>query len=151
MELMSTSPAGVAVLPPAALRIAEAIRAVAEAEPQLAGLYLFGSHATGEAHPASDVDLGALFASRVGIWELLGLQTRLEEALGTDVDLVDAGTASPYLALDIVRGERLYCADIDACDDFELYVLRRAADLAPFERQRRRMLLGFGAEETEGS
>jgi len=56
------------------------------------------------------------------------------------LDKSDAGRARPYLALDIIRGERLYATDPEACDRFDLYVLRRAADLAPFERQRRRMI-----------
>jgi hypothetical protein len=32
-------------------------------------------------------------------------------------------------------------------DEFELYLMRRAGDLAPVERERRRMLLGFDPEE----
>lgn len=100
MSLMSTTPAGEGALPPVALRFAEAVRPVAKAEPRLVGLHLFGSHATGEAHPASDVDLGALFATRLGIWELLGLEARFEDALGTEVDLVDAGESFLRRALE---------------------------------------------------
>lgn len=133
---------------PAAERLATAIRPLTEAEPRLVGLYLFGSRSVGEAHSGSDVDLGALFTAPLDVWDLLGLQVRLAEAVGAKVDLIDAATASPFLALDIVRGERIYCSDADACDDFELYVLRRAADLAPFERQRRGLLLSRGAPPT---
>lgn len=127
-------------------RLAPVIRPIAKAEPRLVGLYLFGSRAVGEAHAASDFDLGALFTAPLDVWELLGLQARLAEAVGADVDLVDAAAASPFLALDVVCGERLYCSDTDACDAFDLYVLRRAGDLAPFERQRRNLLLGRGAQ-----
>jgi predicted nucleotidyltransferase len=137
-------------LPPEARRVAARVRPVAEAEPRLVGLYLFGSQAGGDAHPASDVDLGALFSTRVEVWDRLGLQARIEEALAADVDLVDAAAASPYLALDVVRGERVYCADLDACDAFELYVLRRAGDLAYYERQRRDLVLGRGGGEPGG-
>jgi predicted nucleotidyltransferase len=140
---MMLSPADKA-LPAEARRIAELVRPVAEAEPRLVGLYLFGSRAQGDAHTGSDVDLGALFSDRVEVWDRLGLAARLDEALGTSVDLVSAAEASPYLALDVVRGERVYCSDPHACDAFELYVLRRAGDLAHFERERRRMLLGGG-------
>lgn len=133
-------------LPPEASRIAELVQPVAAAEPRLVGLYLFGSRAHGDAHAGSDVDLGALFSERVEVWDRLGLAARLEEALGTGVDLVAAAEASPYLALDVIRGERVYCSDVDGCDEFELYVLRRAGDLAHFERERRRMLLGGGRE-----
>ena len=127
-------------------RLATALRPIAQAEPRLVGLYLFGSRAVGDAHAGSDFDLGALLTAPLDVWQLLGLQARLAEALGADVDLVDAAAASPFLALDVVCGERLYCADVDACDAFELYVLRRAGDLAPFERQRRNLLLGRGAQ-----
>jgi hypothetical protein len=41
----------------------------------------------------------------------------------------------------VISGERLYCADVDACDELDLYVLRSAGDLEPFERERRRILL----------
>lgn len=125
--------------------LAARLHSVAEPQPEILGLYLFGSRATGEARKGSDIDLGALFLRSPEVLELVGLQERLAEALGGQVDLIDLGTASPYLALDVVRGERLYCRDPDACDAFDLYVLRRAADLAPFERQRRRMVLGLEA------
>jgi len=127
-------------LPPRIQHLAERIRPVAEEESRLIGLYLFGSRASGEEHEASDVDLGALFSAPVDLRDQLDLQGRLEDALGCPVDLVDAGRARPYLALDIIRGERLYATDPEACDRFDLYVLRRAADLAPFERRRRRMI-----------
>ncbi|MFN7962473.1 MAG: nucleotidyltransferase domain-containing protein [Thermoanaerobaculia bacterium] len=123
----------------------EAILAGAEAigrqDRRIVALDLFGSRASGEAHPGSDVDLGALFREPVPLAELLELEERLGKALSVPVDLVDAGRASAFLALDIVRGERLYCADEDKADEFDLYVLRRAGDLEPFERERRRVLL----------
>jgi len=50
------------ILPPAARRIAEFIQPSADAEPTLIGVYLFGSRATGEHHPGSNVDLGVLFS-----------------------------------------------------------------------------------------
>lgn len=61
------------------------------------------------------------------------------------VDLVILPEADPYLALDIVRGELLYCADADEEARSQLHVLRRAADLAPFKRERMRMILEEGA------
>ena len=51
--------------------------------------------------------------------------------------------ADPFLAANIIRGERLFCADVLAADEYELYVLRRAGDLAPLERERL-SLLQFG-------
>ena len=57
------------------------------------------------------------------------------------VNLVDAARAGAFLALDIVRGDRVFCRESIETDRFELYVLRRAGDLLPFERQRQAMLL----------
>lgn len=44
----------------------------------------------------------------------------------------------------VARLQRVVCRDELACDTFELYALRRAGDLEPFERARREMLLGAG-------
>lgn len=110
-------------------------------DPRIVALYLFGSRARGEATERSDVDVGILFRQDVALRDLLLLEDALERRLGLPVDLVDAGRASAFLALDVIRGERVYCSDPDRCDEFELYVMRRAGDLAPFERERRRLLL----------
>lgn len=127
--------------------ITEACRPVAESDPRVVGLYLFGSQVNGDAHEASDVDLGVLFdyGERVALREVIRLEHRFEEALGRKVDLVDVGHCKPFLALDVIRGERIYERDPVALDHFDLYVLRRAGDLAPFERERRRMLIEGGA------
>jgi hypothetical protein len=61
------------------------------------------------------------------------------------VDLVILGEADPFLALDIIRGELLYCADKDVEAEEELHVLRRAGDLAPYARERwKQILTGSG-------
>jgi hypothetical protein len=69
------------------------------------------------------------------------LEIEFQGRLGRSVDLVDAGSCNAFLALDVIRGERIFEADGLACDKFDLYVMRRAGDLEPFERERRRMLL----------
>ena len=53
--------------------------------------------------------------------------------------------AQPFLAVEIIRGELLCCLDPYERAEMELYVLRRAADLAPFERRRREVILKEGA------
>ncbi|MBM4127923.1 MAG: hypothetical protein FJ247_11335 [Nitrospira sp.] len=66
----------------------------------------------------------------------------LEDILGVGrVDLVSLPEASPFLAVEIVRGELLYETDADRTAEYELYVLRRAGDLAPFEQERVRDVL----------
>ena len=70
------------------------------------------------------------------------LAIALEDVLDVDrVDLVILPEANPYLVLDVVCGELLCVTDPDAEAAYQLYVLRRAGDLAPLERERRRMLL----------
>lgn len=121
----------------------------------LVALYVFGSRAAefaarvaGEtvaaAFPSSDVDIGVLPARghRLTAQDRVRLAIALEDALYVDrVDLVILPEASPYLALDVVCGELLCVTDPDAEAAYQLYVLRRAGDLAPLERERRQMLL----------
>jgi len=114
---------------------------LAASDPRIVALYLFGSRARGEATERSDVDVGILFRQEVALRDILLLEDALEQHLGLPVDVVDAARASAFLALDVIRGERVYCSDPDRCDEFELYVMRRAGDLAPFERERRRLLM----------
>jgi len=121
--------------------VAERLRAFAAADPRILALYLFGSRSRGEETARSDVDVGVLFDREVSLRDRLAIEDEIERRLGMPVDLVDAGRASAFLALDIVRGEQLFCGDPDRCDEFELYVMRRAGDLAPFERERRRLAL----------
>lgn len=122
-------------------RIQRAVSEVARDDPRVLAVYLFGSRTKGEEHARSDVDLAVLFDQPQALPELVALEIRFEDALGTKVDLVDLGKARPFLALDVIRGERLYCRDSTHCDEFDLYVLRRAGDLLPLERERRRILL----------
>ncbi len=94
------------------------------------------------ANPA-DLDLGVQYrrGQRPSIEDTVRLALALEEAAGARVDLVNVGAVDHNLSLAIIRGELLYCNDPGEQAEFELYVLRRAGDLAPFERERRRMLL----------
>jgi predicted nucleotidyltransferase len=54
----------------------------------------------------------------------------------TKLDLVVINEADPFLAANIIRGERIFCRDEYLADQYELYVLRRAGDLIPLERER---------------
>ena len=123
------------------IEIERELRAFGAGDPRILALYLFGSRARHEETENSDVDVGILFRQEQALEDILLLEDALERRLGVKVDLVDAGRASAFLALDVIRGERVFCADEDRCDQFDLYVMRRAGDLAPFERERRRLLL----------
>lgn len=125
---------------------------------KIAALYVFGSRAeeiAGRVHgravsfryPDSDVDVGVQPATghRLSAQDRVRLSIELEDLLGVNrVDLVVLPEADPFLALDIIRGELLYCADADAQAEDELYVLRRAGDLAPLERERLALIFGEG-------
>ncbi len=121
----------------------------------LTAIYVFGSRAEEIAArlagriPApilqdSDVDIGVLPVRerRLSAGERVSLMQDLEDIFHVDrVDLVILPEASPFLALDIIRGELIYTNDEDVEAEYQLYVLRRAGDLADWEYERRRMLL----------
>jgi predicted nucleotidyltransferase len=115
---------------------------VAQVHPDVRAVYVFGSRSTGDARADSDVDLGVLYRSPQPLSATLALEEELSRAVGARVDVVDAARAGAFLALDIVRGERVFCREPTEADRFELYVLRRAGDLLPFERERQALLLG---------
>ena len=50
--------------------------------------------------------------------------------------------ADPFLAANIIRGERIYSRDEYQADEYDLYILRRAGDLAPLERERIAIIMG---------
>jgi len=93
----------------------------------------------------SDADIGvkALTGKKWSIREKVQLAGALEELLGISrVDLVCLTEADPFVAAEIIRGERLFASDSHEADEYELYVLRRAGDLAPLERERMALALG---------
>ena len=118
-------------------------------------LYVFGSRAKELANCARgkgkiagennvDVDLGVLPAQKyhLNAKDRVRLTVDLEDLLGVcRVDLVILSEASPFLALDVIRGEELYSADPNRTAEYELYILSKAGDLAYFERLRRKQIL----------
>jgi uncharacterized protein len=96
---------------------------------------------------ASDVDIGVLPKQGCSLHPQakVRLMAEMEDLLGVGrVDLVSLPEAPPFLAVEIVRGELLYDVNPDRSAEYELFVLRRAGDLAPFERERvRDVLAGF--------
>lgn len=121
----------------------------------IAALYAFGSRAgeiasrvrrqaASAGFPESDADIGIQPAPgrRLTAQERVRLAVELEELLGAKrVDLVVLPEAEPFLALDVIRGELLYCADADQQAEDELEVLRRAGDLVPYALERWRLIL----------
>jgi len=70
-------------------------------------LWVFGSQASGRATLESDLDLGVLFSRRPTVVQRLELQAELGARLGMPVDLVDLDTASPALAMQVLRHGQL--------------------------------------------
>ena len=114
---------------------------VAGEQPSVRALYLFGSRHEGDARRESDLDLGVLYAAPQPLETTLCLEESLDRVSPHRVALVDVSRAGAFLALAVVRGHRLFTRDALEADRFELYVLRRAGDLLPFERERRAMFL----------
>ena len=122
-------------------QLTRALAEVLSDEPQVLAAYHFGSSSDGTAHASSDVDVGVLFRTRVPLEELIRIEIRLDDSIPETLDLVDVKRAGPFVALEIIRGERFYCRNETAADEFDLYVLRRAGDLEYFERERRAFYL----------
>ena len=110
--------------------IREVVGATLSDHPISVGI-LFGSHARGEAHDRSDIDVAVVFEDTdpgdAGHLDArLALGADLALALGTDdIDVVDIQSASPSLVRAIVRdGDRLVGSEADVehlrtmvCDD----------------------------------
>jgi len=88
---------------------------------------------------SSDVDIGVKPAplKTLSVKEKVAVSMALEDLFSVrNVDLLVIPEIDPFLAANIVRGERLYCKDIYEADEYDLYILRRAGDLIPLERER---------------
>ena len=88
---------------------------------------------------SSDVDIGIKPApsKTLSVKEKVAVSMALEELFSVrNVDLLVIPEVDPFLAANIVRGERLYCKDAYEADEYDLYILRRAGDLIPLERER---------------
>jgi len=105
------------------------VRRLRAALPDAIAIWLFGSFATGEAGPESDLDLAVLVAGRadpVALWRLAG---ELAEIAGRHVDLVDMRAASTVMQHQVVtNGRRLWARDVSA-GLFEAFVLSEKTNL----------------------
>ncbi len=94
---------------------------------------------------ASDIDIGVrpIPGVRWGVDDKVRLAIALEDLFGGGrVDLVVLPEADPFVAAEIIRGERLFSRDEYEADEYDLYVLRRAGDLIPLERERLALITG---------
>ena len=120
---------------------------------QVKALYVFGSRSADMlqairddayqlASTQSDLDVGVLTDSPISIESKVNLTLELEVVFNTaHIDLFILQEVDSFLAANIIRGERIYARDPYLADEYELFVLRRAGDLAELERQRMAMIL----------
>lgn len=120
-------------------------------------IYVFGSKAKEVAEwvekegfelsisASSDVDIGVKPSpeKKLSVKEKVHLSMALEDLFSVNrVDLVVLPEVDPFLAANIIRGERIYCIDEYEADKYDLYILRRAGDLIPLERERIALIMG---------
>lgn len=116
-------------------------------------IYAFGSRAK-EAYefvqgrktalPASpsDLDIGLKSGRPLSVEEKVKIAAFFEDLFEVSrVDVVMLSEAPVMLALEIVQGERLFAKDDRYEAEYQLYIMRRAAELAPFERMKKDLIL----------
>lgn len=113
-------------------------------------IYLFGSQATGETRPDSDIDLAVLLPKGKELPTLtrLAIIDRLQEIAGRKVDLVVVNAARLPLQFEIIHtGHVLYESSFDARTDAEDIIVRDYMDLQPMYEQNFREILEAAQEE----
>jgi hypothetical protein len=134
-------------------KIKEEIRNIAS-QYSLQIIYAFGSRAKEaldlvedriEHLPSTpaDLDIGVKPAKPLTVEEKVKIAIFFEDLFDVPrVDLVVLPDAPIFLALEIVTGEILYMHDSTYEAEYQLYVMRMAADLLPYERMKQRMIMG---------
>jgi predicted nucleotidyltransferase len=91
----------------------------------------------------SDLDIGVKPKRPLSVEEKVEIAIFFEDHFHLNrVDVVILPEAPVFLAVDIVLGEILYAEDSTYEAEYQLYIMRMAADLLPHERARQRMILG---------
>ncbi|MGH3798037.1 MAG: type VII toxin-antitoxin system MntA family adenylyltransferase antitoxin [Pseudonocardiaceae bacterium] len=132
--------------------IARRVRRVLESDPRVRFAYLFGSQATGDARPDSDVDLAVSLRPQGSLLEEARLHDQLAAALGRrDVDLLVVDDAPLWLQFRVVAGRVLFSRDERERIAFRERVEKMFLDFRPYydsylaatrERARRGVLSG---------
>lgn len=113
--------------------------------PDIDVLYLFGSHAQGQAQQDSDLDLAVLPIAPLSSLARFHAQRELGVRLDRDVDLIDLHTANSVLRLEIIRhGRLLYHRDDSRTLDFEARVLSEYAEWMDATRDLRQAIYQRG-------
>ena len=91
----------------------------------------------------ADLDIGVKPEKPLTVEEKVKIAILFEDLFDVPrVDLIVLPVAPIFLALDIVTGEILYMQDSTHEAEYQLYIMRMAADLLPYERMKQRMIMG---------
>jgi predicted nucleotidyltransferase len=117
-------------------------------------IYAFGSRAKeakeavegrieGLSSTPSDLDIGVKPERPLTVEEKVEIAMFFEDLFDLPrVDVVVLPEAPVSLAAEIVVGEILYARDSTYEAEYQLYIMRMAADLLPHERAKQKMILG---------
>lgn len=134
-------------------RIKEQIREIASRY-NLQIIYAFGSRAKEAFDLAegkierfsstpSDLDIGVKPERPLTVEEKVKIAILFEDLFDVSrVDLIVIPEVPIFLALEIVTGEILYVQDPTYEAEYQLYIMRLAADLLPYERMKQEMIMG---------
>lgn len=93
---------------------------------------------------SSDLDIGVKPERPLTVEEKVEIAILFEDLFNVPrVDVVVIPEAPIFLALEIVTGEVLYRQDATYEAEYQLYIMRRAAELIPYERIKQKMILGI--------
>ncbi|MGB7297660.1 MAG: nucleotidyltransferase domain-containing protein [Candidatus Aminicenantales bacterium] len=91
---------------------------------------------------SSDLDIGLKSRRPLSVEEKVKIAVFFEDLFGVPrVDVVVLSEAPVMLALEIVQGEVLFAEDDRYEAEYQLYIMRRAAEIVPFERMKRDLIL----------
>jgi len=91
----------------------------------------------------SDVDIGVKPEKPLSIEEKVKIAIFFEDLFDVSrVDLIVLPEVPVFLALEIVTGEILYAQDSSYEAEYQLYIMRQASDLLPYERMKQEMIMG---------
>jgi uncharacterized protein len=91
----------------------------------------------------SDLDMGVKPERPLTVQEKVEIAIFFEDLFDLPrVDVVVLPEAPVCLAAEIVLGEILYAKDSTYEAEYQLYIMRMAADLLPYERAKQKMILG---------
>ena len=124
----------------------EKIKAVAE-KYDLEFVVLFGSQATGQTHPKSDVDIGVISRSEINWLSLIGDFYSLFRR--EDVEVVNLAMASPTLWRAMVRdGKLLYEKKEGSYRRWKIYAWKIWLDTSHLRQSRDQRLINWAGQKT---